>query len=143
MQSGRHALDGERAVAGHTAARILTHALEVGRRCDDAELSEIRHLRRLGGLQGHGAADRPTRCQHDGEGGRIAARDRQRLHGVLRDVRIVASRTQDAAGSVEDFAAALDGRIRSMAIAHELLSTRQWQGVPMARGYDASGRAWS
>src|SRR6478736_9888627 len=30
------------------------------------------------------------------------------------------------------FVAALDGRIRSMATAHELLSTRQWQGMPMA-----------
>jgi two-component sensor histidine kinase len=30
------------------------------------------------------------------------------------------------------FVASLDGRIRSMAAAHELLSTSQWQGMPMA-----------
>ena len=30
------------------------------------------------------------------------------------------------------FVAALDGRIRSMATAHELLSTRQWRGMPLA-----------
>ena len=30
------------------------------------------------------------------------------------------------------FVAALDGRIQSMAATHELLSTRQWRGMPMA-----------
>jgi two-component sensor histidine kinase len=33
---------------------------------------------------------------------------------------------------MEHFVAALDGRIRSMAAAHEVLSTRQWRGMPMA-----------
>jgi two-component sensor histidine kinase len=55
-----------------------------------------------------------------------------RVKNMLATVSAVASRTQDASGSVEDFVVALDGRIRSMATAHELLSTRQWTGMPMA-----------
>jgi two-component sensor histidine kinase len=31
-----------------------------------------------------------------------------------------------------EFVAALDGRIKSMAITHELLSNRRWQGIPLA-----------
>jgi len=31
-----------------------------------------------------------------------------------------------------DFVAALDGRLRSMASTHELLSHRQWRGIPLA-----------
>jgi two-component sensor histidine kinase len=31
------------------------------------------------------------------------------------------------------FVAALDGRLRSMASTHELLSHRQWQGIPLAK----------
>jgi two-component sensor histidine kinase len=33
---------------------------------------------------------------------------------------------------MEHFVAALDGRIRSMAATHELLSKRHWQGIPLA-----------
>ena len=55
-----------------------------------------------------------------------------RVKNMLATVSAVASRTQDASGSVEDFVVALDGRIRSMATAHELLSTRRWTGMPMA-----------
>jgi PAS domain S-box-containing protein len=55
-----------------------------------------------------------------------------RVKNMLATVSAVASRTQDASGSVEEFVTALDGRIRSMASAHELLSTRRWQGIPLA-----------
>ncbi|HWE20585.1 MAG TPA: PAS domain S-box protein [Hyphomicrobiaceae bacterium] len=52
-----------------------------------------------------------------------------RVKNVLATVSAVASRTQDANLSGADFAAALAGRIRSMAATHELLSCRQWKGV--------------
>ncbi|HEX5997798.1 MAG TPA: HWE histidine kinase domain-containing protein, partial [Hyphomicrobiaceae bacterium] len=52
-----------------------------------------------------------------------------RVKNVLATVSAVASRTQDASRSGDDFAAALAGRIRSMAATHELLSGRQWKGV--------------
>jgi PAS domain S-box-containing protein len=55
-----------------------------------------------------------------------------RVKNVLATVSAVASRTKDASGSMEEFVAALDGRIRSMASAHELLSFRRWQGIPIA-----------
>jgi len=54
-----------------------------------------------------------------------------RVKNALATVSAVASRTQDASSSVADFAAALDGRIKSMAITHELLSIRRWQGLPL------------
>jgi len=53
------------------------------------------------------------------------------VKNALATVSAVASRTQDASSSVADFAAALDGRIKSMAITHELLSIRRWQGLPL------------
>jgi PAS domain S-box-containing protein len=52
-----------------------------------------------------------------------------RVKNALATVSAVASRTQDANLSGADFAAALAGRIRSMAATHELLSCRQWKGV--------------
>jgi PAS domain S-box-containing protein len=52
-----------------------------------------------------------------------------RVKNVLATVSAVASRTQDAGLSGADFAAALAGRIQSMAATHELLSCRQWKGV--------------
>jgi PAS domain S-box-containing protein len=54
-----------------------------------------------------------------------------RVKNVLATVSAVAGHTLEASSSMNHFVAALDGRIRSMAIAHELLSTRQWHGVPM------------
>ena len=55
-----------------------------------------------------------------------------RVKNVLATVSAVAGQTLETSGSMDHFVAALDGRIRSMAIAHELLSTRQWRGLPMA-----------
>jgi PAS domain S-box-containing protein len=52
-----------------------------------------------------------------------------RVKNVLATVSAVASRMQDEGLSGADFAAALAGRIRSMAATHELLSCRQWKGV--------------
>ena len=54
-----------------------------------------------------------------------------RVKNVLATVSAVAAQTLDASPSMEHFVAALDGRIRSMAATHELLSTRNWQGIPL------------
>jgi PAS domain S-box-containing protein len=54
-----------------------------------------------------------------------------RVKNVLATVSAVASRTRDSSRSMDAFVAALDGRIKSMAITHELLSHRQWQGLPL------------
>ena len=55
-----------------------------------------------------------------------------RVKNVLATVNAVAAHTMDASSSMEHFVAALDGRIRSMASTHELLSDRRWEGVPLA-----------
>src|SRR5262245_57383088 len=52
-----------------------------------------------------------------------------RVKNVLATVSTVAARTMDASNSVKDFVSSLDGRIRSMARTHELLSATQWQGI--------------
>ena len=55
-----------------------------------------------------------------------------RVKNVLATVSTVASRTQEMSNSMPEFVAALDGRIKSMATTHELLSSRHWQGIPLA-----------
>jgi two-component sensor histidine kinase len=55
-----------------------------------------------------------------------------RVKNVLAVVLAVASRTQETSGSMADFVAALDGRIKSMATTHELLSYSRWRGIPLA-----------
>src|SRR5262249_47308784 len=52
-----------------------------------------------------------------------------RVKNALSTVTAVISHTQQESRSVADFAAALEGRIRSMAATHELLSFRRWQGL--------------
>ena len=54
-----------------------------------------------------------------------------RVKNALATVSAVVSHTRQGSSSVADFAAALDGRIRSMATSHELLSSRQWHGVSL------------
>jgi PAS domain S-box-containing protein len=54
-----------------------------------------------------------------------------RVKNVLATVSAVAAHTMDASSSMPQFVAALDGRIRSMASTHELLSDRRWEGVPL------------
>ena len=55
-----------------------------------------------------------------------------RVKNTLATVNAVVSHTQQARQSVPDFAAALEGRLRSMAATHELLSAHWWQGVPLS-----------
>jgi PAS domain S-box-containing protein len=54
-----------------------------------------------------------------------------RVKNTLSTVNAVVSHTQQGSGSVADFVATLDGRIRSMATTHELLSSHRWHGVSL------------
>ena len=54
-----------------------------------------------------------------------------RVKNALATVSAVVSQTGQGSRSVADFVAALEGRIRSMAMSHELLSSRCWQGVSL------------
>jgi two-component sensor histidine kinase len=54
-----------------------------------------------------------------------------RVKNVLAAVSAIVAHTKDASSSMDDFVAALDSRIRSMASTHELLSSSRWQGVPL------------
>jgi PAS domain S-box-containing protein len=63
--------------------------------------------------------------------GVLAAELDHRVKNILAMVSAIASRTQDASCSMADFVTALDGRIKSMATTHELLSHHRWQGIPL------------
>ena len=54
-----------------------------------------------------------------------------RVKNALATVSAVVSQTGRGSRSVTDFVAALDGRIRSMATTHELLSSHRWHGVSL------------
>jgi PAS domain S-box-containing protein len=54
-----------------------------------------------------------------------------RVKNVLATVSAIAAHTKDASNSMDDFVAALDSRIRSMASTHELLSSSRWEGVQL------------
>jgi PAS domain S-box-containing protein len=54
-----------------------------------------------------------------------------RVKNVLASVGAIVSHTRGESTSVANFAAALDGRIRSMAMTHELLSSGRWQGISL------------
>jgi PAS domain S-box-containing protein len=55
-----------------------------------------------------------------------------RVKNMLAIVNAVAARTLETSSSMDQFVAALNGRIRSMAATHELLSGRRWKGIPLA-----------
>jgi two-component sensor histidine kinase len=55
-----------------------------------------------------------------------------RVKNVLASVSVVASRTQESSRTMDEFVAALNSRIKSMASTHELLSHRGWQRIPLA-----------
>ena len=54
-----------------------------------------------------------------------------RVKNVLANVCAVVSNTWQESTSVADFVSALEGRIRSLATAHELLSSGGWQGISL------------
>jgi PAS domain S-box-containing protein len=62
----------------------------------------------------------------------LVAELHHRLKNVLATVSAVVSRTRQGSRSAAKFAAALDGRIRSMATTHEMLSSGRWEGISLA-----------
>jgi len=54
-----------------------------------------------------------------------------RVKNALATVSAVVSHTREGSRSVDGFIAALEGRLRSMATTHELLSSRRWQGLAL------------
>jgi two-component sensor histidine kinase len=54
-----------------------------------------------------------------------------RVKNALATVTAVISQTRQGSRSLADFAASLEGRIRSMATTHELLSSRHWQELSL------------
>jgi PAS domain S-box-containing protein len=56
-----------------------------------------------------------------------------RVKNVLATVSAVVSHTRQGSRSVANFAAVLEGRIRSMATTHHLLSSGRWQGIPLTK----------
>jgi len=62
---------------------------------------------------------------------RLVAELDHRVKNSLATVSAVVSHTSQESRSVSDFVAALDGRIRSMATTHQLLSSQRWQGVSL------------
>jgi PAS domain S-box-containing protein len=61
----------------------------------------------------------------------LVAELHHRVKNVLATISAVVSRTRQGSRSVESFAAALEGRIYSMAIAHELLGPTRWRGISL------------
>jgi two-component sensor histidine kinase/integral membrane sensor domain MASE1 len=55
-----------------------------------------------------------------------------RVKNVLATVNAVAAHTLNASNSMDHFVAALDGRLRSMASTHELLSHKRWRGLTLS-----------
>src|SRR5262245_13468980 len=55
-----------------------------------------------------------------------------RVKNTLATVSAVVSHTRQGRRSVADFAATLEGRLRSMAATHELLSAHRWLGISLA-----------
>ena len=55
-----------------------------------------------------------------------------RVKNVLARVGVVAMHTRERSGTIDEFIQALDSRIQSMAVAHELLSHGNWRGVRLA-----------
>jgi two-component sensor histidine kinase/integral membrane sensor domain MASE1 len=55
-----------------------------------------------------------------------------RVKNVLATVSAVAAHTMSASSSTDHFVSALDGRLRSLASTHELLSHRRWRGLTLS-----------
>jgi two-component system CheB/CheR fusion protein len=54
-----------------------------------------------------------------------------RFKNLLSVISVIASRTQETTSSMAGFVTALDGRIKALTMAHELLSRRNWHGISL------------
>ena len=64
---------------------------------------------------------------------RMIAELDHRVKNVLARVSAVVNFTRSGATSIEGFVATLDGRVQSLASAHQLLSSSSWQGASLAQ----------
>lgn len=86
-------------------------------------------MRRIAGVQ----IDMTERKRDEEHKSLLVAELDHRVKNVLAVVSALLARSRDAGGSVPELVAALDGRIKSMAIAHELLSCRKWDGLALGK----------
>jgi two-component sensor histidine kinase len=93
-----------------------------------AEFDTTGRLVRLKGL----IRDITGRKEAEERQGLLTAELDHRVKNVLARVAAVISNTRGRSGTGDEFVKSLDGRIRSMAAAHALLSQSRWSGVDLA-----------
>ncbi len=93
-----------------------------------AEFDAAGHCVRIKGL----TLDITERKRADEHQRLLIAELDHRVKNVLARVAVVAMYTRQGSGTMDEFIQALDRRIQSMAVAHELLSQGHWQGVRLA-----------
>jgi PAS domain S-box-containing protein len=136
-----HPDDIERVEAERDAAIRRRDQLNLGFRIIRSD-GEVRWILAMGGALYDEVTGKPTRVLGNNLDitERKLAEERQRVlvaeldHRVknaLATVSSVVSQTAVRNGSVGNFVAALDGRIRSMATTHELLSAGRWHGISL------------
>src|SRR5215475_8117693 len=91
------------------------------------EYDQAGHARRLVGVN----IDITERKQAEEHRNILNAELDHRVKNVLATVCSIIFQAQRASSSMDDFLAALDSRIYSMASTHDLLSSRRWQGAPL------------
>ena len=90
-----------------------------------AEFDDVGRLVRVKGL----TIDITERKRAEEHQSMLMAELDHRVKNVLARVAVVAVSTRESSSSLDQFARTLDGRIKSMAAAHTLLSQSRWQGV--------------
>lgn len=93
-----------------------------------AEFDTAGHCVRIKGL----TLDITERKRADEHQRLLIAELDHRVKNLLARVAVVAMYTRQGSNTMEEFIQALDQRIQSMAVAHELLSQGHWQGVRLA-----------
>jgi PAS domain S-box-containing protein len=91
------------------------------------EYDQVGHVKRLVGVN----IDITERKRAEEARKILNAELDHRVKNALATVTALISHTRHGSRSVGDFAAALEGRIRSMAATHELLSSRHWQELSL------------
>jgi PAS domain S-box-containing protein len=98
---------------------------------EDTAKGEFDVAGRLVRLSGLGV-DITERKQAETRQGLLVAELDHRVKNTLSRVAAIAAQTRERSHSIDDFVDTLDGRLRSMAAAHALLSQSRWQGVGIA-----------
>ena len=95
-----------------------------------AEFDAAGHYLRLKGL----TRDITERKRAEEQQALLTAELDHRVKNVLACVAVIAERTRESSGSMDEFLEVLDARIRSMGNTHALLSRGRWQGAQSRRG---------